>query len=269
MSAMQEVYARRRTTGWRNKLYRPLQPPDPFLRNSAEPLHFPMGRWNLYLGGAGSKPEGFVNVDLFALPGVNVAANAELLPFPSGLFQSIECDAVLEHVREPDRVMREMIRVLAPGGYLHLVTPFCHPFHEFPNDYRRFSLEGLKELAGNELAVVAEGWRTGPTATMLVFLLEYIKLWLPGRAWRMIVHGVLGWTLFPLRYLDALFFQSPRAGVMGNHCYLWLRKPRLEADVNRAGTVTINAPAVPLAGPHDGCVAEDFSGSGSATEPPA
>src|SRR5713101_8391067 len=41
------------------------------------------------------------------------------------------------------------------------------------------SLDGLKELAGGELEIVAEGWRTGPTATMLVFLLEYAKLWLP------------------------------------------------------------------------------------------
>jgi hypothetical protein len=120
--------------------------------------------------------------------------------------------------------MREMTRVLAPGGYMHLVTPFCHPFHEYPSDYRRFTLDGLKQLAGNELEVVAEGWRTGPTATMLVFLLEYVKLWFPWRAWRVVAHGVLGWLLFPVRYLDLVFFRSPRVGVIGNHCYLWLRK---------------------------------------------
>ena len=117
-----------------------------------------------------------------------------------------------------------MTRVLAPGGYMHLVTPFCHPFHEYPSDYRRFTLDGLKQLAGNELEVVAEGWRTGPTATMLVFLLEYVKLWFPWRAWRVVAHGVLGWLLFPVRYLDLVFFRSPRVGVIGNHCYLWLRK---------------------------------------------
>jgi SAM-dependent methyltransferase len=183
-----------------------------------------LGRWNLYVGGAGSKPEGYVNLDLFPLPGVDVAADAEHLPFPSGLFQCIECDAVLEHVRQPGQVMREMTRVLAPGGYMHLVTPFCHPFHEYPSDYRRFTLDGLKQLAGNELEVVAEGWRTGPTATMLVFLLEYVKLWFPWRAWRVVAHGVLGWLLFPVRYLDLVFFRSPRVGVIGNHCYLWLRK---------------------------------------------
>lgn len=222
--SMQEVYARRQAQDWSSKLRRALQPPAPFIRNSAEPLHFPLGRWNLYIGGAGVKPDGYINLDLFAQPGVDVAADAALLPFPDGLFQCIECDAVLEHVRRPGRVMREMIRVLAPGGHMHLVTPFCHPFHEYPSDYRRYTLEGLKQLAGDELDVVAEGWRTGATAPLLVFSLEYVKLWFPWRVWRVIAHGVLGWLVFPLRYLDLLLFRSPRVGVIGNHCYLWLRK---------------------------------------------
>ena len=80
------------------------------------------------------------------MPGVNVAADAEQLPFPSGVFTRVECDAVLEHVRDPVKVMSEIYRVLAPGGYVHLVTPFCHPFHEYPKDYRRFTLDGLKVL---------------------------------------------------------------------------------------------------------------------------
>ncbi|MDQ6678146.1 MAG: methyltransferase domain-containing protein [Acidobacteriota bacterium] len=222
--SMQEIYAGRRSHGWAHRLYRVLQPPAPFIRNPAEPLHFPLGRWNLCIGGAGSRPEGYVNLDLFPLPGVDVAADAEHLPFPNDIFQCIECDAVLEHVRDPGQVLQEIARVLAPGGHAHVVTPFCHPFHRYPEDYRRFTPDGLKLLAGAQFDVVAEGWRTGPTATLLVFVLEYVKLWFPWRAWRIVAHGVLGWLLFPLRYLDLLFFRSGRSGVLGNHCYLWLRK---------------------------------------------
>ena len=192
--------------------------------NPGEPLDFPLGRWNLYIGGAGRNVAGYVNVDLFPVPGVDVAADAEQLPFPDEIFDRVECDAVLEHVRHPEIVMREIERVLAPGGYVHLVTPFCHPFHEYPKDYRRFTVDGLKELAMG-MTPIAEGWRTGPTATVLVFSIEYAKLVLPFRWWRAAAHGVLGWLLFPLRYLDLLFFRSGRAGRIGNHCYLWLRKP--------------------------------------------
>ncbi len=222
--SLEDLYRRRDSTRWQDRLSRLLAPPALYVMNPAEPKDFPLGRWNLYLGGAGSRPAGYVNLDLFAVPGVDVAADAECMPFSDNLFHRVECDAVLEHVRRPERVMAEIARVLAPGGYLHVVTPFCHPFHEYPKDYRRYTVDGLKALAGG-FDPVAEGWRTGPTATLLVFTIEYGKLLLPWRAWRVLVHGVLGWLLFPLRYLDLLLLRSPRAGRIGNHCYLWLRKP--------------------------------------------
>jgi len=221
---MERVYGRRTSRRLRDRLYRWLEPPPLAIPNPREPRDFPLGRWNLYIGGAGRKPDGYVNIDLVSTPGVDVIADAERLPFRPDLFQRVECDAVLEHVRCPERVMHEIARVLEPGGYAHLVTPFCHPFHAFPNDYRRFTPAGLKQLAG-DLEVVAEGWRTGPMATMLVFVLEFVKLWMPWRTWRGLVHFALGWLLWPFAWLDLLFYRSPNAGRLGNHCYLWLRKP--------------------------------------------
>lgn len=224
----EQVYRSRTSSRWPDRLWRWLAPPVPFLMNPAEPCNYPLGRHNLYIGGAGRVVPDFINLDLFAVPGVNIAADAEQLPFPDSIFGRIECDAVLEHVRRPEKVMQELERVLAPGGYAHLVTPFCHPFHEYPKDYRRFTLDGLKELAQG-MDVVAEGWRTGPTATLLVFVLEYVKLVLPFRIWRILAHGILGWLLFPLRYLDWWFFRLPETGRLGNHCYLWLRKPAVSS----------------------------------------
>jgi SAM-dependent methyltransferase len=205
-------------------LKRFLEPPVPLIHNPREPHDFPLGRWNLYIGGAGRRVPGYVNLDILRAPGVDIVGDAEQMPLPPALFARVECDAVLEHVRSPERVMAEIERVLAPGGYAHLVTPFCHPFHEYPRDFRRFTLDGLKELAGGRFEIIAEGWRTGPTATILVFTLEYVKLWLPWRLWRALVHGALGWLLFPFRYLDLLFVNSSRGARIGNHCYLWLRK---------------------------------------------
>jgi len=206
--------------GW---LRRHLSPPEPLIRNPGEPKDFPLGRWNLYIGGAGAQTPGYVNVDLFAVPGVDVAADVEQLPFPPDCFTRVECDAVLEHVRNPDRAMREIERVLATGGHAHIVTPFCHPYHEYPTDYRRFTLPALREMAGG-LEVVASGWRTGPTATLLIFILEYAKLWFRSHAARALVHGALGWLLFPARYLDHFLLKRSEAERLGNHCYVWLRK---------------------------------------------
>lgn len=221
---IERLYRRRAPGGFTGHILRALAPPAPFIMNPRESIDAPLGRWNLYIGGGGSVVPGYVNVDLFLLPGVTTIANAEELPFPDGTFQRVECDAVLEHTPDPARIMAEIRRVLAPGGFAHVVTPFCHPFHAYPSDYRRFTLDGLKQMSQG-LEVVAEGWRTGPTATMLVFFLEYVKLWLPWRAWRVLVHGVLGWVMFPLRYIDLALLRTSRAGQIGNHCFLWLRKP--------------------------------------------
>lgn len=223
-ASIRELHRQRTASSWRGRLRRWGSPPLPYVLNRDELLiDAPLGRWNLYIGGAGAQPEGYVNLDLFPLPGVDLAADAECLPFADNLFQRIECDAVLEHVERPEAILLEMARTLKPGGFLHVVVPFAHPFHEYPRDYRRFTIDALL-LMNPGLRPVKSGWRTGPTATMLVFLLEYAKLWAP-RPLRPVVHGILGWLLFPLRYLDLPLFRNPRARQIGNHCFVWFQKP--------------------------------------------
>lgn len=218
-----DLTSRRKVRTFSARLRRALEPPRPFIMNPDEEIDAPLGRWNLYIGGGGCLVDGYVNVDLFALPGVDVVADAAWLPFRDAVFQRVECDAVLEHARFPEKAMREIERVLKPGGFAHIVVPFCHPFHAYPSDFRRFTLDGLEQLAGN-LRVAAKGWRTGPTATVLVFVLEYLKMLLPWRWWRVFAHGVFGWLLFPLRYLDRILMKSPNASRIGNHCFIWLEK---------------------------------------------
>jgi hypothetical protein len=69
-ASLKQVYRSRGASGrWR----RWLAPPAPFLMNPREPRDFPLGRWNLYIGGAGRTPPGYVNLDLVAMPGVDAA----------------------------------------------------------------------------------------------------------------------------------------------------------------------------------------------------
>ncbi len=45
------------------------------------------------------------------------------LPFPDESFDMVTCQTVLIHVPDPIRALREMIRVLAPGGLIVVVEP--------------------------------------------------------------------------------------------------------------------------------------------------
>ncbi|MFA6593806.1 MAG: class I SAM-dependent methyltransferase [Candidatus Buchananbacteria bacterium] len=86
-------------------------------------------------------------------PGVNVdvVGDAHQLPFADEKFDLILCTELLEHVHSPVVVIKEMKRVLKPGGLLLLTTRFVFPLHDVPNDYYRFTKYGLKFL-------FSEGW---------------------------------------------------------------------------------------------------------------
>lgn len=66
---VERLYEIRASQNWKARLSRLLEPPQPLIRNPREPTDFPLGRWNLYIGGGGSEVSGYINLDLFALPG--------------------------------------------------------------------------------------------------------------------------------------------------------------------------------------------------------
>lgn len=73
------------------------------------------------------------------------------LPFQSDAFQAVNCDSVLEHVHAPLALMREIRRVLAPGGLVVAITPDIYRVgRRFWRDYTHvhpFCRESLKRLA--------------------------------------------------------------------------------------------------------------------------
>lgn len=65
------------------------------------------------------------------LTGCSVVVGAgEALPFRPGSFDVVFSNSVLEHVRDPARVLREAVRVLRPGGRLHFIIPSYASFYE-------------------------------------------------------------------------------------------------------------------------------------------
>ncbi|MGO9197998.1 MAG: class I SAM-dependent methyltransferase [Acidimicrobiales bacterium] len=61
---------------------------------------------------------------------VYAQARGEQLPFPAGAFDGVVCCLVIEHADDPDAVLAEMVRVLAPGGVLLLLIN--HPVVQGP-----------------------------------------------------------------------------------------------------------------------------------------
>ena len=66
------------------------------------------------------------------------------MPFESNRFDCALGTEVLEHCPEPEVVLKEVYRVLKPGGIFFFTVPFLWNLHEIPHDeyrYTPFSLE--------------------------------------------------------------------------------------------------------------------------------
>jgi SAM-dependent methyltransferase len=77
---------------------------------------------------------------------IDIQADAYRLPFRDDAFDVAVCTEVLEHTHSPALALRELRRVLKPGGKLLLTTPFAFPIHYAPTDYYRFTRFGLTHL---------------------------------------------------------------------------------------------------------------------------
>jgi SAM-dependent methyltransferase len=95
--------------------------------------------------------QGWVNLDSAALPGVDVVhdLSSGRLPFDDASFDEILCKDVLEHV-DLVPVMRELHRVLRPGGRLHVIAPHFTSAAAWvdPTHRTAFSIETFGFFAG-------------------------------------------------------------------------------------------------------------------------
>ncbi|MBU1651478.1 methyltransferase domain-containing protein [bacterium] len=78
----------------------------------------------------GASPPLEVSEDFWDIGGANLRYlrnTGEHLPFPDNRFHLIYSNQVLEHVRDPERCLREMLRVLVPSGILYFnYNPWFH-----------------------------------------------------------------------------------------------------------------------------------------------
>jgi SAM-dependent methyltransferase len=78
---------------------------------------------------------------------VDIWGDGQWLPVASNAVDTVLCTQVLEHVPEPSQLMRELARVLKPGGHAIITAPQEWGVHQEPFDYYRYTPYGLRYLA--------------------------------------------------------------------------------------------------------------------------
>lgn len=90
----------------------------------------------------------YICVDIYNPAHPDVTGDLTSLPFVDSCVDLIVCDAVLEHVHHPHQAVKEMWRILKPGGWVFAGVPFQYPFHDRV-DYYRYTDMGLRVLFEN------------------------------------------------------------------------------------------------------------------------
>lgn len=87
-----------------------------------------------------------INVDLHDSEVIDVVTRGQKLPFASNSLALAISQEVLEHLPKPFETIREVHRVLKPGGRFYCQVPFVIGYHHGPHDYWRFTREGIEQL---------------------------------------------------------------------------------------------------------------------------
>ena len=127
-------------------------------------------------------------------PHIDYESPLHQIPVADDSFDAIICNAVLEHVENPDEVLAEFGRVCKPGGVLYLCVPFMQPEHCDPTDYQRYTIDGLRrEVERHGFEVTDAGGVHSVYVTLAWIMRDWLgpKRTLPARAAKAALYPVL------------------------------------------------------------------------------
>lgn len=177
-------------------------------------------------GGPRRYSDNEVTLNIQSFKNVDCVGDGHRIPFSDNTFDSVICNAVLEHVHNPEQIVKEIFRVLKPGGRVYAEIPFMFFFHAYPNDFRRYTIEGMRMLFG-AFDQAKLGLTHGPISAFLQNANMTLSLLVPEK--RKIlkkgVNGAFRWLFFSFKYLDHLFKKHPNAHLLAGGFWVNAMKP--------------------------------------------
>src|SRR4051812_6272574 len=177
-------------------------------------------------GGRRITPD-IVTVDAVPAPGVDIAGDIHALPISDDSFDCVFCTGTLEHVRDPAQAVRELHRILRPGGIVHIDVPFIQGYHPDPTDYWRFTLDGLRLLC-SAFEEIDSGTYIGPTSGLVWVAREWANSCTSNRVLSNLLLIPVALLTAPFKYLDYLLIKSGRSHHVASAVFFRGRKPAAE-----------------------------------------
>jgi len=192
-----------------------------FHENSPELLIISIG------GGPSRTDDRLINLNIAPFDDVDLVADAHALPFADASIDGLDCAAVLEHLANPHLAVKEMFRVLKPGGKVFAVTPFMQAYHGYPHHYQNFT------LTGHELLFKAVGFRliesgtcVGPVFALVNLTKRFLAEYMPWGIRHLLIlfWAIIGYII--IKPLDLIVNVRPNAHVLASTTFVLAEKER-------------------------------------------
>ena len=168
-----------------------------------------------------------LNLEIKDGQGIDIVGSVEDIPAKDSSFDFVITQEVLEHVESPLKGIKEIHRVLKPGGLAYIQLPFIIGFHPCPNDYWRFTHEGMRALANSSgLDVIDLDMSVGPAVGFYRILVEFFAVLISFNIYSIYMLAKLSASLFfyPIKWMDPLLSKSPQAKRIAGGYYMLCKK---------------------------------------------
>jgi SAM-dependent methyltransferase len=163
--------------------------------------------------------------DAVAGDNVDIVGDIHAMPIEDNQYDCVFCTGTLEHVADPWQAVREIHRVIRPGGLVHIDVPFMQGYHADPTDYWRFTIDGLRLLC-RSFEELDAGVHIGPTCGLVWVTREWANSVSSGRVLSNVMLVSAALVTAPLKYLDYFWMRSARSHRVASALYFRGRKPQ-------------------------------------------
>lgn len=192
------------------------------LKTLLQKMPEPFGGLNIGAGQTNIHPS-IKNLEIQPGPNIDYVGSVLDIPCNDNEFDVVIAQEVLEHVKDPHKAVEEIYRVLKQGGYFYLQLPFIIGFHPCPNDYWRFTHEGIRELLeSSNFRMLELNITVGPAVGFYRILVEFLSLcfslgipllYKPMK----LIAAILCW---PIKLLDPLLMKFKEADRIAGGYYI-------------------------------------------------
>jgi len=141
-------------------------------------------------------------------PRTQIIFDAHNIPFPDEFFNCVIIQAVLEHVIDPQRCVKEVHRVLKKQGLVYAETPFMQQVHMGKYDFQRFTHLGHRRLF-RDFNEIESGAVCGPGMALAWAYSHFIFSFFSSKRARKLLIPFTRLTSFFWKYFDYILINKP------------------------------------------------------------